>query len=384
MAEHADLALEIVGEIYREIGSEQQWDRIFARTQETLSLVNVTMMEIQLPHQGSRMTRLFGVDEKTRRAFDEYYWQVNPFTKKAAPTLGFGSLIDAVPMIGKDTWLHTEFYNDFSRPVDVFYVAGSVPCVTGNKVTALSCQRNERAGPYSRDDLVLIEAITPHLGNRIELEHKLARTERARRALEQALDALGTACLVLDERARVIFANRHAEYLLSVADGLELNAGDHLAAREASSATALRAVIREAIQLSLNRSIRHPKPITIERPSGKRAYTLFACPLDPGQTILQRAPHALIFVNDPSAAPPAPGKVLECFFGLTPAESRVARELLGGKSPKEIADEFGTSPNTIRTQVKSVLAKTNTRRQSELVSLILRTLGPFLHQRPGA
>ena len=42
-------------------------------------------------------------------------------------------------------------------------------------------------------------------------------------------------------------------------------------------------------------------------------------------------------------------------------------------SPQEIAAGAGTSLETVRTQVKQVLAKTATSRQSQLVALLLRT-----------
>ncbi|NJL08424.1 MAG: helix-turn-helix transcriptional regulator, partial [Methylacidiphilales bacterium] len=55
---------------------------------------------------------------------------------------------------------------------------------------------------------------------------------------------------------------------------------------------------------------------------------------------------------------------------LTPAEARVARALIEGQSVTDFARTVGLSPETTRTQLKSVFAKTGTRRQIELVALL--------------
>jgi pimeloyl-ACP methyl ester carboxylesterase/DNA-binding CsgD family transcriptional regulator len=58
-------------------------------------------------------------------------------------------------------------------------------------------------------------------------------------------------------------------------------------------------------------------------------------------------------------------------FQLTNAEIDVVRALAEGKSLKAIAAERGRSFETIRSQVRSILAKTETRSQSELIRITL-------------
>ena len=52
-------------------------------------------------------------------------------------------------------------------------------------------------------------------------------------------------------------------------------------------------------------------------------------------------------------------------------EARVVVELVKGKRPQEVADELKVSLNTVRNQLKQIFSKTNTGRQSELISLVL-------------
>jgi len=59
---------------------------------------------------------------------------------------------------------------------------------------------------------------------------------------------------------------------------------------------------------------------------------------------------------------------------FTPAESDVVRALTEGRTLQQIAQERGRSIDTIRAQLKSVMAKTETRSQTELVRLTLSTM----------
>jgi DNA-binding NarL/FixJ family response regulator len=67
-------------------------------------------------------------------------------------------------------------------------------------------------------------------------------------------------------------------------------------------------------------------------------------------------------------APPA--ELIRSLFDLTPAETRVARGLAAGQTVKGIAEESGTSANTVRSHVKVVLTKTGYSRQSDVVALL--------------
>lgn len=62
-------------------------------------------------------------------------------------------------------------------------------------------------------------------------------------------------------------------------------------------------------------------------------------------------------------------------FGFTPAEARLARRVISGCELSEIAAESRLSLETARSHLKSVFAKTETHRQAELVSLLLRLGG---------
>jgi len=75
-------------------------------------------------------------------------------------------------------------------------------------------------------------------------------------------------------------------------------------------------------------------------------------------------------IHDPTARPELDPFVVAASFDLTPAEARVAVALARGASVADIAARHAVSTHTVRSQVKSVLFKTGTGRQAELVSLL--------------
>ncbi|MBM0273952.1 helix-turn-helix transcriptional regulator [Streptococcus suis] len=77
----------------------------------------------------------------------------------------------------------------------------------------------------------------------------------------------------------------------------------------------------------------------------------------------------LVLRNQPT---PQPSVAALPGYGLTPAESELAVAIAQGISLRDHADSRDVSIHTVRAQLKSVFAKTETRRQSQLAALILR------------
>lgn len=82
--------------------------------------------------------------------------------------------------------------------------------------------------------------------------------------------------------------------------------------------------------------------------------------------------------------PESYGLVLAQAFGLTSAESAVVRALTEGLSLKEVATDRQRSVDTVRAQLKSIMAKTETRSQAELVRLTLSMMELATHTEEAA
>ena len=114
----------------------------------------------------------------------------------------------------------------------------------------------------------------------------------------------------------------------------------------------------------------------VARPSGRRPLLVTAVRLsaESAETVGSRPARVAVFVVDPDVLPPGVEQRLGCLLGLTAAEQRVARGLLEGLTLAEVAGRNGVSRETVRTQLRAMLAKTGTRRQGELLMVLQRAL----------
>jgi len=87
----------------------------------------------------------------------------------------------------------------------------------------------------------------------------------------------------------------------------------------------------------------------------------------PGQDV-----RALLTLNALGPRPGPSAAILAKTFRLTPSEAKVACIIARGAPPDIAARELKISRETARNQLKSVFAKTDTHRQSELVALLLQ------------
>jgi DNA-binding CsgD family transcriptional regulator len=87
-----------------------------------------------------------------------------------------------------------------------------------------------------------------------------------------------------------------------------------------------------------------------------------------------RGPCAMILISDTSRSTAAQAaQDLRDVFALTPTEAAIASRLAVGQDVKTMAKGMGTSVSTVRTHLHRLFDKTGTRRQADLIRLVLLT-----------
>ena len=181
---------------------------------------------------------------------------------------------------------------------------------------------------------------------------------------------------LVDQDGRVRHANPPAERLVAAGDGITLFRG-RLGSVSTDASQRLRALIQQASQAE----VEHRRGgAMIIRTSGRRLpLSVIVAPVSAHRSaVFQENPSIIVCVTDPEAGVAQPQQQLCDLFGLTAAEARVALELVEGGSPREISEKLGVSFYTVRAHLVRIFDKTQTKRQSELVALILRTIGVVL------
>jgi DNA-binding CsgD family transcriptional regulator len=183
----------------------------------------------------------------------------------------------------------------------------------------------------------------------------------------RVLDQLTGGVIVTDSDGRVIQMNRAAERILRLADGLIIRNGKLGAMlipdNERLSAFVAVAAAGEKTRAAIGR-------MRVGRHSGRLEYTVTVAPLGDDVEIDGRF-LTIILVVDPEDPTPSETELAD-FFGLSPAESRLAAALMAGKSLSDVAIEASVQITTMRTQLSSILRKVGVKRQLDLVRVLSR------------
>lgn len=186
-----------------------------------------------------------------------------------------------------------------------------------------------------------------------------------------ALEVAGSPALIIEPDGLIRSANTRARAILEGDDGLGCRAG-RLTAGNPACSVQLKAVMAGAARaLTSLRKAGGGGTVAVRRPFGRAPYTVTVAPLALKHHFLGYArPLLLAILNDPIAQKRTTRRVLQAAFFLTDAEAAVADLFAQGVSLKGIADQRGVSTETVRSQLKSIMSKTSTRRQVELMRVL--------------
>ncbi|MCZ7599578.1 MAG: helix-turn-helix transcriptional regulator [Gammaproteobacteria bacterium] len=86
---------------------------------------------------------------------------------------------------------------------------------------------------------------------------------------------------------------------------------------------------------------------------------------------------AVVFVIDPCAEHEIQTFGLSELYGLTKSELEVSRHMIAGRTCPEIADARHVSPETVKSQIRSTLAKTRSRNRAEFLRRVFSMNPPI-------
>lgn len=253
-------------------------------------------------------------------------------------------------------------YAEFLTPRGFDAGAATLLPGPGNEVLIFALEAFPGHGA-ARRAIPLLNRLRPHLARAATLSTQVeaAGTD----TLVQAFDALGTSVALLDFNGRILgmsaaFADRSMPFL-RLKDG-------RLRLLKAERNTLFDAALGEAIVHGKGQSV------ALRSEDGDAAGVLHLVPASRTAENLFRRTSILALLATASNEMLPAADIIAALFDLTPAEARIARGIAQGRSVAELASSLAVSPETVRSQLKRVFAKTMTQRQAEL-SLLLSRLG---------
>lgn len=270
----------------------------------------------------------------------------------------------------------TDDYEEHIRKWDGVHGCQTVLVEGDGLLVGLASLRSEREGRSEERDQKLFAAGASYALAAVRMQQAMAR--RGAEMTAGAFDAIGVAAFLIDRHGAVAALSGAAEAI--VGD----RAGGALCVRRGRLG-AMRRDADTVLQAALGRALNG-----VSADGAMQQYWIGSPGQDEGGVQggvlceLFRLPRRewdfgfdprVLVVARRAADIPAMRKVpLRAALGLTAAEAEIALRLANGAARETIAAERGTSPQTLGTQIKSILRKTDVGREAELTALVNRLL----------
>ena len=269
-----------------------------------------------------------------------------------ASRMRVGIAMDTAKVIPDRELVRTRIYDAVIRPLGGHYGMTASPFSGG----LLAVCRPPTARRFAQPEIARLQSVLPYLETALRLKRHLVGLRMRTAALEHALEELSVGVLIAADSARILYANRSAETTLR-------------SISEAVGSGALSRRMRDIIGRPDGR--RH----AISRGPSQRPVTVRAVPLSgigAERSLQNLAARVAVFLRDPNRRQSAPRDQLMAVLRLTPREASLAELLARDMTLTEAANALAISRENARIHLKRIFSKTDTHRQAELVSLILR------------
>jgi DNA-binding CsgD family transcriptional regulator len=259
---------------------------------------------------------------------------------------------------------HDSYFNDFLGIQRLRYGAW-IQFNSANKPWIIALQRTITQGAFERADIARLQPLARALAEVGAISAAVGHAVLA--GTLDALSLVGCPAVAIDRTGRVLGTNVAADG--SFDSSIRIS-NSRLKVTDERAHQTLEAVFAR-LRLSPE-TARLPIDAVAVRRLEKPPIILRILPVP----VAARSPflgaRALLVFREP-CAPSIPNMVaLAAALNFTPAEAKLAKLLGAGQSLESAAQELQLSRETIRTQLKSLFAKTDTHRQGELIALLTR------------
>ncbi|XIA62694.1 helix-turn-helix transcriptional regulator [Bradyrhizobium sp. TZ2] len=368
-----DEVLDLVGSIYDAALEAQLWPGVLNRIGDAVGGPQV-VFGFYDPANGIVSMHAPRTDPDILRSFDD--WSPNipalPCTGNYRP----GEVFTGADVISRDEFTSTAFYNELWRPGGF----SADPLVTnlfadGAASGHIASHGLRNRSPFDSGQKRLFAALAQHLVRAVALQRRVCHLTIANDRALTGLDGLQQGFLLVDAEARPLFVNLAARALLDSRDGLRLETSA-LSASDADGGRALRGLIKSCAG-DAGAATGFGGDVALPRGPGRLPLDVVVTPVKQEAvtaiipwTFSQRAV-AIVLVSDPEREIQVRVEDLRQRFGFTPAEAAFALEIVKGDGRQAAADRLDITVGTARSHLSSIFDKTGSRRQAELVRLLL-------------
>ena len=349
---------DVVGLLYEAVVDSTLWTE--AVNQLAAAFGNA-VTSITCFHQGKGESLTGASDPAFSGLYNQHYGALDPHAARLPPNSPVGTFGLAEELVSPAELEKTEYYNDFMKLMGTYYGVGGVLRRDENGTEVISLFRGKLQGPFSDDEQHILRRVGGHFHRARTVYHRIQALTQQADLLKGALDSLRCAVAVCDDRGRVMLANAEAVADLRGAGPLTVSARGFLTLHSAGAQDRLQAALREAAG-------GRPGCVTVPRKWPVPPLIVNCAALPPGPA--RKVALAWEPWRESQARDVQPE--LRVALGVSAAELQVALLIAEGLDTRTISEQLRVQPNTIRTHLKRIYAKTGAAGRADLARLVLQ------------
>ncbi len=361
----------LIAEVYEAALRPSHWTAVLERLVAQFQGSGAALRTFEATPETGGFWCTHGIQPHGQEQFQQYFSTRNIWQARAEEMGMYksGTIMTSDTLVPQRELRASEFYRSFLRHYNIDDLLalvlhdGTTPPMPR---TVVSIFRNNGQARFRKADVEAAREYMPHLARAVEMNFRFADLRRREAISGVALARFAPALAYFRRDGTLVNANHAAEALFAARDGLMLAGGRLIATGPRDNELLQRALM-----------VGGSDPLRIDRPSAKMPYVAVAVllPMDSVDPPDARQPHVALLLYDPEATSELELGVLARLYRLTPSELRVAQALVAHGSAKAICRNTDMNRNTVRSQLNSVLKKTGTNAQAELVRLALTVAG---------
>ncbi len=370
---------ELIGAIYDCAIEPDRWDQTLDDIRDFLVCANSTLYVYDTTTGTQRLSKVTGVEPHWQKLMIEYGDHVSEIYNHVGDAMT--RPIDKIFVLRRELpeeILRSNFYfMNWAVPQGIDDLMQLTLMRESRRISALAMGRYAKDGRITDDDVRLLQLLAPHLRRAVRISDLIDMRTLEAGALGGVLDTIAAAIFLVGESGAILHANRSAQQMLDDGHPLRENAGRIHASKPVITSRLMAAIAGAVSEEASAEDVGLGIALTTDPDSVHVAHIL---PVTRGQIRSRFLPSAAaaIFVASSGTSVHADLRPIAEAFGLTPAETRLLNRIVRGETLDEAATALHVAKTTSRTHLSRILAKTGTRRQTSLLSLIYR-LSPGLH-----
>lgn len=286
-----------------------------------------------------------------------------------------GQVYRDTDVLGTEGLRSTRAWQEWMRPQDMY---GGLSCriaEAGPVYAFFDVQRGRNQEPFGSADAELLQKLQPVLHRVAEVHRHIGRLQLQLDLARRALDTVAVGIVVLDAEMTIVYANEEADEILACPESpLGLRQGRVVAGQPAEQRR-LRRLIDDALRGATD-TLEPMRASMILRGDGANAVSACVMPARRGGVLADPRRQVMIALRPLNSATRLSSSVRQ-LFDLTDTEAKFACALATGLSLAEAAQAQGVRISTARTHLARIFQKTETRQQSQLVSLLRSAMLPL-------